>query len=145
LDTLNARSRECAEKFTRDQSLTESLDSPWGPGALGGNWPIFSHTLKADNIEKRVAIMGTPQAMGTPPLAEEQGTKSWWIPRAMATAVLIAAVAHTAGGGVAFSASSVARIGSPAPDFTLRLLDGKSVTLSSLKGKPVVVNFWHSG
>jgi thiol-disulfide isomerase/thioredoxin len=32
--------------------------------------------------------------------------------------------------------------GTPAPDFTLETLDGKSVTLSSLRGKAVVVNFW---
>jgi len=34
--------------------------------------------------------------------------------------------------------------GKPAPDFTLKLLNGQSVTLSSLKGKPVVLNFWAS-
>jgi len=32
--------------------------------------------------------------------------------------------------------------GTPAPDFTLETLDGKTVTLSSLRGKAVVVNFW---
>lgn len=30
----------------------------------------------------------------------------------------------------------------PAPDFTLATLDGQTVTLSSLEGKTVVVNFW---
>ena len=89
--------------------------------------------------------MGKPQLMGTPPLIEKHRAKSSWIPWAMATAVLIAAVAHPAAGGVAFGASPTARIGSPAPDFTLQLLDGKRIALSSLKGKPVVVNFWHSG
>ena len=35
--------------------------------------------------------------------------------------------------------------GKPAPDFTLRRLDtGAPVTLSDLKGKPVVINFWAS-
>jgi hypothetical protein len=37
-----------------------------------------------------------------------------------------------------------ARTGKPAPDFTLRLLSGDSVTLASLRGRPVLVNFWHS-
>jgi cytochrome oxidase Cu insertion factor (SCO1/SenC/PrrC family) len=60
-------------------------------------------------------------------------------------AALAAVLAHTASSGVASGASSVARIGNPAPDFTLELFNGQSVTLSSLKGKPVVVNFWHSG
>jgi thiol-disulfide isomerase/thioredoxin len=32
--------------------------------------------------------------------------------------------------------------GTPAPDFTLETLDGKTVSLSSLRGKAVVVNFW---
>jgi peroxiredoxin len=32
--------------------------------------------------------------------------------------------------------------GNPAPDFTLKDLSGKEVTLSSLKGKVVLVNFW---
>lgn len=35
-----------------------------------------------------------------------------------------------------------AMIGKPAPDFTLRDINGNSLTLSSLKGKIVVVNFW---
>ena len=37
-----------------------------------------------------------------------------------------------------------ARPGKPAPDFTLTLFDGKRVTLSSLKGRPVLLNFWSS-
>lgn len=37
-----------------------------------------------------------------------------------------------------------ARTGSLAPDFTLSLLNGQSVTLSGLQGRPVLVNFWHS-
>ena len=34
--------------------------------------------------------------------------------------------------------------GSPAPDFTLTTLAGDTVTLSSLKGRPVFLNFWAS-
>ncbi len=34
--------------------------------------------------------------------------------------------------------------GKPAPDFTAKDLNGKEVTLSSLKGKVVVLNFWAS-
>ena len=32
--------------------------------------------------------------------------------------------------------------GKPAPDFTLRDLDGREVRLSSLRGKPVLLDFW---
>ncbi len=32
-----------------------------------------------------------------------------------------------------------------APDFTLTLLDGKTLSLADLKGKPVLLNFWRSG
>jgi thiol-disulfide isomerase/thioredoxin len=32
--------------------------------------------------------------------------------------------------------------GKPAPDFTLQTLDGKDVSLSSLRGKAVLLNFW---
>jgi cytochrome oxidase Cu insertion factor (SCO1/SenC/PrrC family) len=43
-------------------------------------------------------------------------------------------------GGPARAATSLA----PAPDFTLTLLDGKTLTLADFRGKPVVLNFWWS-
>jgi len=36
------------------------------------------------------------------------------------------------------------RVGDTAPDFTLRTLDGKTVSLSDYAGTPVVLNFWAS-
>ena len=39
-------------------------------------------------------------------------------------------------------ASGAARVNHPAADFTLPLFSGGELTLSSLKGKPVVINFW---
>jgi thiol-disulfide isomerase/thioredoxin len=38
--------------------------------------------------------------------------------------------------------SAAARLGRPAPEFALRRLDGESVDLSELRGRPVVLNFW---
>jgi len=35
-------------------------------------------------------------------------------------------------------------VGRPAPDFTLPLLSGGTLSLHNLKGKPVVLNFWAS-
>lgn len=35
-------------------------------------------------------------------------------------------------------------IGKQAPDFTLKTFDGKDVTLSDLKGKTILLNFWAS-
>lgn len=35
-------------------------------------------------------------------------------------------------------------IGQPAPDFTLPTLDGGEITLSDLRGQPVLINFWAS-
>ena len=32
----------------------------------------------------------------------------------------------------------------PVPDFTLPLLDGKSIALKDFRGKPVLINFFHS-
>ena len=37
-----------------------------------------------------------------------------------------------------------ALINTPAPDFTLTTFDGESVRLSTLRGTPVVINFWAS-
>ena len=35
-------------------------------------------------------------------------------------------------------------VGQPAPDFTLQTTDGQTLTLSQLRGRPVIVNFWAS-
>lgn len=34
------------------------------------------------------------------------------------------------------------KAGNKAPDFTAELIDGSSLALSDLKGKPVIINFW---
>ncbi|MFZ5824412.1 MAG: redoxin domain-containing protein [Bacillota bacterium] len=39
-------------------------------------------------------------------------------------------------------ADTMLRVGEPAPDFELTTLEGETVKLSALRGKPVVVNFW---
>jgi peroxiredoxin len=70
-------------------------------------------------------------------------------PRARGVLVLCAATALVASGlGWYVSRAerelegNVPRVGRPAPDFELRRLDGTTVSLSSLRGKVVYVNFW---
>ena len=41
-----------------------------------------------------------------------------------------------------YSGSRPPHIGSPAPDFTVEDLEGKKLKLSSLRGKPVFIDFW---
>ncbi len=57
--------------------------------------------------------------------------------------------ASTAGGadnaaGQLPGAGAAPAVGSPVPDLAFTTLDGKSMSLAALKGKPVVVNFWAS-
>ena len=40
------------------------------------------------------------------------------------------------------ASSPTALVGKTAPNFTLRTVDGNTVTLSEFKGKAVVLNFW---
>jgi hypothetical protein len=37
------------------------------------------------------------------------------------------------------------KVGNLAPDFALKDLDGNIVSLSSLAGQPVMLNFWNTG
>lgn len=39
---------------------------------------------------------------------------------------------------------SIAQIGKPAPDFSLKTIDGKSLKLTDLRGKAVLINLWAS-
>jgi len=40
--------------------------------------------------------------------------------------------------------AGIAKVGRPAPDFTLYQLNGQKITLSGLRGRTVLVNFWGS-
>jgi cytochrome c biogenesis protein CcmG/thiol:disulfide interchange protein DsbE len=62
--------------------------------------------------------------------------------------IAILVVILTAGllitGCTANSESSIATVGEAAPNFELQNLDGQSISLSGLRGKPVLINFWAS-
>ena len=53
---------------------------------------------------------------------------------------VVAVLAAACGGG----GSTEARTGQPAPPITATALDGSTVDLASLRGRPVIVNFWAS-
>ena len=56
--------------------------------------------------------------------------------------LLIAALLPVAALGAGDGADVGLQTGQLAPDFTLELYGGESATLSELRGKPVVLNFW---
>jgi cytochrome c biogenesis protein CcmG/thiol:disulfide interchange protein DsbE len=56
--------------------------------------------------------------------------------------LLLGVVLGAAGCGNAAGSASAPVIGSPAPDFALKTPDGQTVSLDSLKGHPVLLNFW---
>ncbi len=45
-------------------------------------------------------------------------------------------------GAYAFLQQQASRVGSPAPNFELTTLDGKTIKLSELRGKPILLDFW---
>lgn len=49
---------------------------------------------------------------------------------------------HTASASQAGAVKEGDFLGKPAPDFTLKTLDGKDLKLSDLRGKAVLLNFW---
>jgi len=64
------------------------------------------------------------------------------------TWVYLGVLAVALGGIVAYmimqAPRATAKVGRAVPDFTLTLLNGQKITLSSLKGRPVLVDFWSS-
>ena len=46
-------------------------------------------------------------------------------------------------GGVSWAVSPP--VGTPAPEFSVTLMDGRVVALKDFRGSPVLLNFWSSG
>ena len=58
------------------------------------------------------------------------------------TRTLLACMSALLLGTAASIATAATAVGSPAPDFTLRVLDGPNLRLQEQRGKVVLVNFW---
>lgn len=85
--------------------------------------------------------------MGKRRLARESSSKGKGATQAhWKTWVFLGILALALGGIVAFMVTQgpaqTAKIGKPAPDFILSQLNGQKVTLSRLRGRPVLVDFW---
>lgn len=80
----------------------------------------------------------------TPSASVESGNAEGTPPAAAEGAPTTAAAAPAAEAAPA-AAAGPARVGEPAPDFTLSDLDGKSVSLSQFKGKLVVLEWFNPG
>lgn len=94
--------------------------------------------------------MGKRKLAKPPSKKEKKQAKSRWTLWAVGGGVgliIVAAIAYLvmqSGNQPGKGQSALVPVGSPAPDFTLTLFNGQTVALSSLKGKPVVLNFWAS-
>lgn len=58
--------------------------------------------------------------------------------------VLVVAAGLAIGWIVGSSSGETVEVGSPAPDFTVEVIDGGTFTLAEARGQPVVLNFWAS-
>jgi cytochrome c biogenesis protein CcmG, thiol:disulfide interchange protein DsbE len=76
------------------------------------------------------------------PLPQTQAApqRPWWVAPALLVALSVLALLAYG----LFNTNRAQVVGGPAPDFTLQTFDGETVSLSDLRGKPVVVNFWAS-
>ncbi|MFQ5592743.1 MAG: redoxin domain-containing protein [Anaerolineae bacterium] len=88
-------------------------------------------------IRRQIAIsayVSNVVAANVPPEAQEAAARNW--SNTLQTQANVEIRLGTTG------ARRAAKIGEPAPDFTLPTPDGETVTLSDLRGRPVLINFW---
>jgi cytochrome c biogenesis protein CcmG/thiol:disulfide interchange protein DsbE len=94
-------------------------------------------TEPTDTIEQEQG-----QAIDADPPQEDQhaGFPLWGVAAIVVALVMMGLIA------VALDKASRGRpnVGDEAPDFTLEILDGEPLTLSELRGKVVLINFWAS-
>lgn len=81
-------------------------------------------------------------------MATKKNNKSLWWMLALIVVIIAAILLLPSCGGrnskeaADIEATTLAKVGDTAPDFTVEMFDGKQITLASLRGKVVLVNFW---
>ncbi|MFP2904919.1 TlpA family protein disulfide reductase [Pyxidicoccus sp. 3LFB2] len=83
-------------------------------------------------------MQGGTGAVGRMRAAWEQARRRWWVRWGVDLALLALLVAAV----TAWQTRRLPGGGVPAPPFTLTTLSGETVSLESLRGKPVVLAFW---
>jgi thiol-disulfide isomerase/thioredoxin len=115
------------------------MDNP--ESSLVGNEPVeqpASSSLEEDQIAQSQESVPPPAGDSVPP--SRRNPAALFFVAAIVAALLFVGfhAARRAGNG----SDPLDPTGKAAPDFTLQTLDGKNVSLSSLRGKGVLLNFW---
>jgi hypothetical protein len=101
----------------------------------------FLRAQRKNQGERNMAKRKLAKASASKPSSRKKTPWIFWVIAGGVGVVIVAVIAY-----LAFEAGRApeVKVGKPAPDFTLTLFNGQGVTLSSLKGRPVLLNFWAS-
>lgn len=80
-------------------------------------------------------------------MATKKSNKSLWVMLALIVVIIVAILLLPSGEAEKESetqteSTTLVKAGDMAPDFTVEMVDGSSVTLGDLKGNVVLLNFW---
>lgn len=132
-----------------DQIIKERRRTSW---LILGGWLIvglvmgFLFVPKPPLPQSGVETVLPEKATSTSVQPAANGSLPQSLPRPNLTDTVILKVATPTGSPVILSGSGKSDpvVGQLAPDFALKTLTGELITLSSLRGQPVLLNFWAS-